>query len=35
VWYNRGVILQDLGRDAEALESYDESVKFQPDFPDA
>ena len=35
MWYNRGVALQDIGRDAEALDSYDESVKWRPDFPDA
>jgi tetratricopeptide (TPR) repeat protein len=29
------VALQELGRDAEALEAYDRAVKFNPDFSDA
>jgi len=30
--YNRGNALQDLGRDAEALDSYDQVLAIRPDY---
>ncbi len=34
-WNNRGNALDDLGRNEEAIASYDQALKFKPDYHQA
>jgi predicted O-linked N-acetylglucosamine transferase (SPINDLY family) len=34
-WYGRAMLLQGLGRNEEALKSYDEALRLQPDYAEA
>lgn len=34
-WYNRGIALEILERNEEAILSYDQAIEIKPDDPDA
>ncbi|MHC5720840.1 MAG: tetratricopeptide repeat protein, partial [Nostoc sp.] len=34
-WNNRGIVLGKLGRNEKAITSYDQALKFQPDYHQA
>ncbi|MEH1780631.1 MAG: tetratricopeptide repeat protein [Nostoc sp.] len=34
-WYNRGIVLSDLGKLEEAIASFDQTLKIKPDYHEA